>query len=64
MKKVESLLADEVRRCADEVRRLQRERPDARAMWVSYCDDTHGGRKDPMMHTVASLKRFLLMVRV
>ena len=47
---------------AEEVRRLQRERPDARAQWVTYCGETLGGVKDPLKHTVASLRRFLLMV--
>ena len=47
---------------AEEVRRLQRERPDARAQWETYCGETLGGVKDPLKHTVASLRRFLLMV--
>ena len=50
------------RALAEEVRRLQRERPDARAQWVSYCGETLGGVMDPLKHTVASLRRFLLMV--
>ena len=47
---------------AGRVRRLQKERPAARARWVTYCGETHGGVKDPLMHTMASLRRFLLMV--
>ena len=47
---------------AEEVRRLQRERPDARAQWVTYCGEQFGGVKDPLKHTVASLRRFLSMV--
>jgi enoyl-CoA hydratase/carnithine racemase len=47
---------------AEIVRRLQRERPDARAQWETYCGETLGGVKDPLKHTVASLRRFLLMV--
>ena len=47
---------------AEEVRRFQRERPDARAQLEIYCCETLGGIKDPMKHTVASLRRFLLMV--
>ena len=47
---------------AAEVRRLQRERPDARAQWVTYCGEQFGGVKDPLKHTVASLRRFLSMV--
>ena len=47
---------------AEEVRRLQRERPDARAQWVTYCGEQFGGVKDPLKHTVASLRRVLRMV--
>ena len=47
---------------AERVRRLQKGRPAARAQWETYCGETLDGVKDPLKHTVASLRRFLLMV--
>ena len=44
---------------ADEVRRLQRTRPGARAKWAAYCDEQFFGVKDPLKHTVASLNVFI-----
>ena len=44
---------------AEEVRRLQRERPDARAHWAAHCTVQSGGVKDPLRHSVASLMEFL-----
>ena len=44
---------------AEEVRRLQRERPDARAQWAAHCVVQTGGVKDPLKHTMASLRDFL-----
>ena len=32
---------------AEEVRRLQRERPATRALWATYCTAQYGGVKDP-----------------
>ena len=45
---------------ADEVRRLQKERPDAQAQWAAYCHEQTNGVKDPLRHSVASLRNFLL----
>ena len=50
----------EGRDLADEVRRLQKERPCARAQWASYCHVQTNGVKDPLRHSVASLRNFLL----
>ena len=47
---------------AESVWHLQKVRPDARARWVAYCGETLGGVKDPLKHTIASLRRFLLLV--
>ena len=44
---------------AEEVRRLQRDRPDARAQWAAHCVEQSGGVKDPLKHTMASLRDFL-----
>ena len=44
---------------AERVRRLQSERPDARAQWAAHCDAQFGGVKDPLRHTAASLRDFL-----
>ena len=44
---------------ADEVRRLQRTRPGARALWAAYCDEQFSGVKDPLRHTMASLQGFI-----
>ena len=44
---------------AEEVRRLQRESPDARALWAAHCTAQFGGVKDPLKHSLASLKDFL-----
>ena len=44
---------------AEEVRRLQRERPDARAHWAAHCTAQSGGAKDPLRHSMASLRVFL-----
>ena len=49
----------EGRDLADEVRRLQKERPDARAQWAAYCHEQTNGVKDPLRHSVASLREFL-----
>ena len=49
----------EGRDLADEVRRLQKERPDARAQWAAYCVEQANGIKDPLRHSVSSLKQFL-----
>ena len=50
----------EGRDLADEVRRLQKERPAARAQWATYCHERTNGVKDPLRHSVASLRNFLL----
>ena len=44
---------------AEEVRRLQRESPDARAHWAAHCTAQAGGVKDPLRHSMASLGDFL-----
>ena len=44
---------------AEEVRSLQRESPDARALWVAHCAAQAGGVKDPLRHSMASLGDFL-----
>ena len=44
---------------AEEVRRLQRESPDARALWAAHCTAQFGGVKDPLKHSMASLRDFL-----
>ena len=49
----------EGRDLAAEVRRLQRERPGARAEWAAYCEEQANGIKDPLRHSVASLREFL-----
>ena len=49
----------EGRDLANEVRRLQKERPDARAQWAAYCHEQTNGVKDPLRHSVASLRDFL-----
>ena len=49
----------EGRDLADEVRRLQRERPAARAEWAAYCVEQTNGIKYPLMHSVSSLRQFL-----
>ena len=52
----------EGRDLADEVRRLQKERPGARAQWATYCHEQTNGVKDPLRHSVASLRNFLLEI--
>ena len=49
----------EGRDLADEVRRLQRERLTARAEWAAYCVEQTNGIKDPLRHSVSSLRQFL-----
>ena len=49
----------EGRDLADEIRRLQKERPTARAAWAAYCVEQANGIKDPLRHSVSSLKQFL-----
>ena len=49
----------EGRDLAAEVRRLQREHPGARAAWVAYCEEQANGIKDPLRHSVSSLREFL-----
>ena len=44
---------------AEEVRQLQRKRPDARAHWAAHCAAQSGGVMDPLRHSVASLSEFL-----
>ena len=44
---------------AEEVRRLQRDSPDARALWAAHCTAQAGGVKDPLRHSMASLGDFL-----
>ena len=44
---------------AEKVRRLQRECPDARAHWAAHCTAQAGGVKDPLRHSMASLRTFL-----
>ena len=49
----------EGRDLADVVRRLQKERPGARAQWATFCHEQTNGVKDPLRHSVASLRSFL-----
>ena len=44
---------------AEEVRSRQRESPDARALWAAHCTAQAGGVKDPLRHSMASLRAFL-----
>ena len=49
----------EGRDLAADVRRLQREHPGARAEWAAYCEEQANGIKDPLRHSVPSLREFL-----
>ena len=51
--------ATTTRDLAAEVRRLQREHPGARAAWAAYCEEQANGIKDPLRHSVSSLREFL-----